>query len=451
MRLTGNKYLKLIAALTILLIGQSCARSLDDEFYFDNYGSTAGNPGNRTENQETRNVMILYSAGFNNLSGYLLSNIADLENGWLPGPGRTENVLLVYSHSLAPGGNYDTPNPPVLYRLSKNYKDEIIRDTLVVYEPDANSVDPAQMNNVLTFIKDKFPARSYGMVFSSHSTGYLPENFYSYPDSYRFPGESAQALSTGEFKKPRAYEYRERTEDPFSHLVKSLGQQRKGSLSYEMDLKDFADAVPMYMDYMLFDACLMGGIECAYELRDKCRLVGFSPSEVLAEGFDYKTISERLIGSDIPDVESVCRDYYNRYDSQSGAFRSATISVVDCSRLEPLAEICREIFEKYRIGLANIKASDVQQYFRYDYHWFYDLEDIVIKAGADESDLAILKEALDECIVYKAATSSFLEDSGGFKIEHYSGLSMYLPADGNTELSKYYKTLDWNKATGWVK
>ena len=45
-------------------------------------------------------------------------------------------------------------------------------------------------------------------------------------------------------------------------------------------------------DILGFDACLMGGIEVAYELAGKCDRLGFSQAEVLAEGFNYKTLGE---------------------------------------------------------------------------------------------------------------------------------------------------------------
>jgi hypothetical protein len=59
-----------------------------------------------------------------------------------------------------------------------------------------------------------------------------------------------------------------------------------------------------------------------------------------------------------------------------------------------------------------------------------------------------VQDALDECIQYKAATPEFMEE---FPITSYSGLSMYLPSDGSTELDRYYQTLKWNKATSLVK
>jgi hypothetical protein len=225
-------------------------------------------------------------------------------------------------------------------------------------------------------------------------------------------------------------------------------------MSYEIELDDFAAAIPMKLDYILFDACLMGGIEVAYELREKCVLAGFSQAEVLAEGFDYTTLAEHLLRNSVSDPKKVCEDYFTRYDIQSGLNRSATISLVDCSRLEPVARTCRRLFSKYRSGLGFIDPDKVQRYYRYSYHWFYDLESILTEAGADAAELEELRMAISGCISYKAATPSFIHGSaydGGFDIDTHCGLSMYLPCHGHPELDKYYRTLAWNRATGLVE
>ena len=192
----------------------------------------------------------------------------------------------------------------------------------------------------------------------------------------------------------------------------------------------------------------MGGIEVAYELRGKCRTLGFSQAEVLAEGFDYKTLTQHLLLKETADPMGVCKDYFSQYDIQSGIYRSATISMVDCDKLEPVAEVCREIFSAHRAGLETITPSNVQRFYRSGKHWFYDLESIIREAGASEEEIAGLQDALAGCVLYKGHTPGFMNE---FKIDIFSGFSMYLPCDGSLELDKFYKTLQWNQATGLVQ
>ena len=186
----------------------------------------------------------------------------------------------------------------------------------------------------------------------------------------------------------------------------------------------------------------------AYELKDKCGKIGFSQAEVLAEGLDYKTLTKHLLQNDEADPQSVCEDYFLQYDSESGVYRSATVSFIDCEELEPLAEVCRNLFETHRSGLAAINPSKVQRFYRYSKHWFYDLESIVMHAGASDEELKALHDALDRCVLYAAHTPEFMME---FEIDIFSGFSMYLPCNGGAELDKFYKTLKWNQATALVE
>ena len=73
-----------------------------------------GNPGSREESIDTRKVMLLYIAGYNNLQSYLSTNIYDLTTGWIPKDNRSNDVLLVFSHLSKTSSNFSTPTVPVL-------------------------------------------------------------------------------------------------------------------------------------------------------------------------------------------------------------------------------------------------------------------------------------------------------------------------------------------------
>ena len=401
----------------------------------------------REVNTDTRKVLLLYSAGFNSLSSYLKEDIEELYTGWVPHKRRAEDVILVYSHLPESRGQYSKKTSPVLFRLYAEHDGTVVRDTLTVYDPETISASAGQLHDVLSYIKDNFPAKSYGLLFSSHATGYLPDGFYAKPDSYVF--NEGMMRKSGKWRSPSPVPYIEPEQDPGLPAVKSIGQSVDGNLSYEIDIRDFAEAIPMKLDYILFDACLMGGIEVAYELVGKCDKVGFSQAEVLAEGFNYSTLASHLLDNKpASDPYSVCKDYFTQYDIQEGAYRSATISLIDCNKLEPLADLCGTLFSKYSEQIENIRHTDVQRYFRSSKHWFYDLQSILENAGISQQEKSDLKKALDGCILYKGATPSFMNE---FYIVTFCGFSMYLPSHGHTELSKYYRTLKWNKATGLVK
>lgn len=430
------------------MVFQACIKS-EWDFEADPLGTLGSNPGNRVETNDTRKVLLLYSAGYNDLQGYLKEDIKDLMKGWVPEGGRNDDVLLVYSHLSKSRSDFKTPTEPVLFRLFQDNEGNTVADTLIRYETSVISASAFQLNAVLKHVRDNFPAKSYGMIFSSHATGYLPAGYYSKPDGYVFSEDVSFRQGLYRQQVPTSVPYIERQHDPSRPIVKSIGQSVYEGRSYEIDLRDFAEAIPMKLDYILFDACLMGGIEVAYELAGKCDLLAVSQAEVLAEGLNYLTLSSHLLDKKKnADPESVCDDYFMQYDQKTGAYRSATISLVDCNQLEPLKEVCSDLFSKYRNSIASVNPDKVQRFYTGNHHWFYDLESILTVAGITAEELGSLHEALDRCILYKGHTPSFL---GEFDIKTFSGFSMYLPKRGSAQLDRYYKTLKWNEATGLVQ
>ena len=430
---TGRRFALI---LPFLLLVFSCSRNGD----FDPL-PCSGEGSGAVETNESRlpsavngRVMIMVSAGYNSLKSYLEEDLEELASGYLPPVGSYagKDVLLVLSRL--------TEAPPALYRMYKGRDGLVRRDTLKVWPAGSRMADPAVFRSALEMARDRFPSNSYGMVFSSHASGWLPAGYYNDPAAY----ERAHTPGSRALRDWRPVQLEFPAIDPYP-AVKSLGQDRDGEL--EMELRDFAEAIPMHLDYLLFDACLAGCVEVAYALKEKADLIGFSQTEVLANGFDYTTLANYLLEGE-SDPTGVCKAYFDYYDRQTGSNRSATISVVDLRRIDALAQVCKGLFSKYQERIHTLSAAGIQGYFRFDRHYFYDLKDILVKAGITPEEEAQLDDALNTCIVYKAATDHFLS----IDINTFSGLSMYLPSRGTTLLDAFYKeNMAWNAATGLVE
>lgn len=401
-----------IILVSCILLAASCA-GLDDEFLMPrNQNIREG--GERGASEETRNVMLLYSAGYNTLSSYLTDDIRTLtEKGFIPGRKRNDNVLLVFSHLTAKYSDYVTRTSPVLFRLYKDRDGKTVSDTLKIFPKSTLSVSSLTVTEVMNYIRDEFPARGYGMVFSSHATGWLPAGVYS---------ESSRTKPT------------------------SVGQYQgaSGEYCYEMDLRNFAKAFPYKLDYILFDACLMGGIEVAWQLRDVTDYVGFSQTEVMADGYQYELLAQDLIGGPESDPEAVCRHYFEQYEKSGGG---ATVSLVKTSEIPALATVCKSIWENHREDLRRVDADEVQAYFRFGKSWYYDLRDLVGHLNPSEGEMKALDAALSGCVKYKANTKSFL----GISLKNCCGLSTYIQKMGDPSLDDYYRTLDWDIATDYIE
>jgi hypothetical protein len=419
------------------------------------------------EDVECRNLLLIYSAGQNSLSSYLDQNLSDIITAAQHGTGyvpvkNSEDVLLVMNHRPKYSGNYNENMPASLLRLylvedfkvkgSKSRVDTVMVDTLKIYPSDFIPTKSGSMREVLQDVDNLYHAKNYGMIFSSHGTGWVPPGYYNDPytyDSSKKPAYPRLGAAT------EAVPYVDNNEFPDGPPVRSLGQTRfkenGKSVSYEFSIDGLEDEFPIHFDYIYFDACLMGGVEFAYQLRNVCDKMALSPAEVLAEGMNYYECVEQLLKDGQGDIESVCKSYYEIYSSPGATYKAATITLVDCTAMDDLAAVCKELFEKYRVKLSIIDHEDIQPYFRSYHQWYYDLEDILVKCGITSEEQARLEAALDKCIIYKQATPTFLPSSGGFTINTYSGLSMYLPCKGSSYLDGYYTSLAWNQATSLVK
>ena len=404
---------RIIGLLCILLGVLSSCRDEN----FDSFSPSEGRPASPTEQRlpsdEVRHVLLYVSARYNSLSPYMETNIATLEKNYLPvGNYYSADVFLVLDRKPASSGNYSELVSPVLYRMYADAEGTVIRDTLKVWPEDSPICRADTFSEALRFMFDRYPAKGYGRLVSSHALGWLPPNYKSEQNTVAWSQK------------------------------RSLGQDKTPTGGYELALDEFADAIPHRLDYILFDCCLTGCVEVAWQLRGKADIVGFSPTEILAKGFDYSTLTTHLLRPE-PDPVAVCKDYFAQYDPDG----DATITVVDTRKMDRLSEVCRELTDRYRESLAAVKPANVQRYFRPvvtpNCVVMYDLEDIFVKAGISSGDRSNLKQALDEAILYKATTPKFLS----ITINTYSGLSMYLPAAGNQTLDAYYKEkMLWNDA-----
>lgn len=395
---------------------------------------------------EATDALVLYTAAYNNLSEFLSDDVEELKQGYVPFH-YDSKMLFVFSHFPKRPGDYSSKTAPKLERFYRDSKGELVVQPVLVLDTLDTAVSVETVNKVFTYLKDNYKIENFGMIFSSHATGYMPSGYFSNPSKYE-KATTARASST---LYPGLIEY----EDPYQEgkypLTKSLGQETymidDKKYMKEMDIVEFAAALPLKFRYILFDACLMGGIEVAYELKDKTDIMGFSPTEVLADGLDYTSLASHLLEKTEPDILAVSEDYIEYYMNESGNYQSATWSVVDCTKLDPIASAASEIFAKYKDDFLNMKSDDVQKYFySSNKHWHYDLLSIVQNSGASKEEKDDFEKLIEDSIIYKGSTPEFIS----VPIEVFSGYSMMLPSQAGNYLRNYYKNLAWNKKTGLV-
>lgn len=379
-------------------------------------------------------TILLYQASNNNLTSYSIENInslMDVENGaYLPDyfdKGESGDVLLVYQHLKG--------ESPKLFRLSQNNRRKAVKELIYEYE-NHNSMDPKIFREILNQVNILFPAQERGLILSSHGTGWLPIHFY------------VQNFSKSHNNSEWAGSRRDVFVDTEAHLVKSMGAKSFGEdANEEMEIFDLTEALPTTYSYIIFDACLMGGIEVAYQLRNLTDYVMASQTEILADGFPYNTMMSSLFNANGADLVGVAKKYYDLYNEKSEKYmRSATISLVETKYIENLANKAKLILNRDKSKIGSLNMAEMQGFFRYNNHWFYDFLDFYKGISSDNTEYQNLEDALNKCVVYKASTEYFFEGLGsGFQIKRNSGLSTYIPNPENSALDNYYKRYDWNK------
>ena len=350
-------------------------------------------------------TVLLYMVANNNLSYDAENSISRLQNGYIPAE---EGNLLVYKHCAG--------MDPVLLHIKKGEEGTVVADTAYRFPPRVSATKSA-LTQALNVTQALFPADSYGLILWSHGTGWIPPLASS--------SSAAQEQRSG------------------SAPQRTFGLDGK----VELEIRDLAQAIPYKLSFMLMDACFMGGIETAYEVKDSVDYYIGSPAEILTESFPYHKIMQHIFKS-TPDYAAVCKEYYDYYNAKSGAERSATVALMDCSKLAEVAEVAKRVFDQYGESIASLDLSLLQPYFRgSSSKYFYDLKDLV-DAIADASLSAEFAAALERAVPYKASTPYFIE----LPIRSFCGVSTYVPGNpADTKLADYYKQYKWNQATGMIK
>ncbi len=326
-------------------------------------------------------TIIVYMSADNDLSEDALNDIEEMKGGF----NSTDTHLIVFADLAR--------ELPYLLEIVPNSA-----KTIKIY-PEINSANASQMQDVLEDIIDLYPAHSYGLVLWSHGTSWLPSDI------------------------------------PLRSFGKDHGN--------EMNIAELSKSLPTHFDFILFDACLMGAVEVAYELKDKTDFIVASSTEIIYAGFPYDKIIPELSKSKI-DFKQVGEVYFDYYDNLDGAYRSATVSVIETRYLEKLGQQLKILFENNTPDLSLFDRADVQRLDIYDEGYFFDFFD-VIHVFLPNIENTSFDEIMEKIVIYKAHTQWFLLE---YEIKTYCGLSCYIPHPQREDLNTYYKSLKWYDAAG---
>jgi len=339
----------------------------------------------KEDEKEVTRTIIAYFAADNDLWADALRSIEEMKAGFKEGGAR----LIVFADI--------TGEAPCIMEIGVNSA------TTVKIYPECNSADATQMRKILEDITALYPADSYGLILWSHGSSWLPAS-----------------------SELRAFGY---------------------DSGVQINIPELAAALPVKFDYILFDACLMGSVEVAYELRHKTNFIVAPSTPTLYTGFPYEDILPELLSFN-PNLRKVAGKYFDYYQEiMTGIFQSATISVIDTREMEKLAAATRRIIESQSFDKVTFNRTSVQRLDTYEEQYLFDFIDFINKAFPEANKNELLGQ-LNKTVLCKAHTAKFMNQ---FEIATFCGLSCYVPLENRSDLSAYYQQLEWCKAVGFNK
>ncbi len=338
----------------------------------------------------SRQTMIFYGQGVNSLYRDIWNEVYQMSSIIRPCDG---NNILVFMDTKTPtsiASNYEPQNQLFLLNGAG--------DMLPVdgFEEAFKDKDPSltkTLGEIMTFCVERYPAEQYGLVMSSHGSGWAPDT--------KTIGENAYTKS-------------------------------------EMEIIDLANDIPVRLEYLFFDACYMNNIEVVYELKDKVNYVIGSVHTTSGEGWQMDQYVPYLLSGS---YGALCRKIIESYKAFYGLDRTFTYAAINTKEIEGFAKRIKALFAEKECRIEKYDPESFNEYC-YSTTYYIDTKQF-IETYFGEVDIDV---KIDDLVVGKS--SIFTADSLGNKSRGYSGSSLWLP---NTKNSNFEKMLNEYKKYKWYQ
>lgn len=359
-------------------------------------------PGPLTESH----TLIVFMQGDNGLEEFMDVNLQRIVTAYYDVPQDLGKVVVFYDR-----GNYTRLTE--LYLSDGMTKQRVIKE----YSNTVSTVDPEFVKGVFDLIRQEVPSESYGLILSSHGGGWVPADIF---DLYLYlDTANEQPLAERSFYGQDGYDCME---------LPQLAQALEGW--------DFR--------YVIFDACYMASVEGLYDVRGLSDYIIASSAEIMGTGFPYEDIIPILFSREDHSLVEACEAYMDMYRESSG-----TISLIDCTKLESLAQVMLQINQTE--GEKLVDVSNIQPYEAFSTHLYFDLEQYVETLTSNEELLSMFDEALSDVVLFTDHTSQFFSavgDEAYIDLPRSCGLTCYVYQPGCENTHAAYLQTSWAKAVG---
>lgn len=341
------------------------------------------------QQEPAKRTILVYMVANNSLSSYSYYDIDEMQTA-IRNYGLNNGRLLIYHAPISDA-------PKLLELTVKNNIVSTIEHK--TYNNTTYSTDPERLEQVINDMESLAPALDYGLVLWSHS------------DAWREHTNSKSLLPTTGIK-------------PLS-----FGDDR----NHYMKVTSLADVLNKHnFSFIYFDCCHMASIEVAYELRNATDFIIGSAAELPAAGMPYDE-NLPLLFADTPQLEQACRNTFNYYNSQTGASKTCTISLISTEHIDELADISREIFQ-YQLFPSDYAP---QPYVRNSMGacYLYDMSHFMHAITPDATTTLRYNMAFNQVVLYNAATPYIFNE---LKIDNHCGIGCYIVNNLDDKIANQY-------------
>lgn len=384
-----NKIYKIAAVISLVVMAVACGKKEEPDVRPEAY----------------KRVTVIYAVNRSSLASDFIEDCNEIFKA-MPQVDLATNTLLLYKT--------DSETETGLYEISKVNGDYDWK-RLKSYNRTTTSTEPGRMAEVLNDAVNAYKADSRTLFFWGHGSAWTP-------------GDSDhQVKAPDRSDSPACYGYG--------------GEYGKDKIWNWTDIDDLAEAIPAgSFDIIWFDCCYMASVEVAYELRDKARWFVAYPTEVWDKGLNYDAVLP-LVMREKPNLELAASTFFKSYND---AFDPVTVTVMDLSKIEPLASAVNAFFKAYPETPA--VTNGIVNYRRQRGTPYFDMMQLLRRrsdnAAADE--FRALIAAIDNFIVIHLESPKNF--SGNQWIDPLlCGVSMHNFVDDDSDENEYYKTLSWHR------
>ncbi len=406
---------RLIKYITILFIISLNSCSSDDDSTTVHFAPDSSNTW----------TFMIYIGADNSLDGYDDIDVEEMISGLSSSANSYVNVILLQDKS----GSDDS----AMYRITSEGKERLDDGGTGTGHTTAlgeiNTGDPIVLSDFIYYSITNFPAERYMLVLWNHGNGTRKKSYSA---------------------------------DSYTSVTKSICQDETSDDILYMDevsqaLSDHFDETSA-VDLSGMDACLMGIVEVAYEMKNLAGYMCASMAEEWGYGWDYEAIFSTMTADGEYDssAETLAELTVSSYRTSTSGYPDQTMSAVDLSGMDSL----KSAIDSFAAALSDEEEQTSIESTRDSSDHFYtaseavsfpytDLGDFasgIASDGAYSSSLrnsaSAVVSALSDSVISAYAGSSY----GGYYgsgAEVQRGLSIFFTADEDDyQYQWWYTSLD---------